>query len=132
MDTSWIYTGYQKTMKKEEIAKIIYEATRLETEWSKRSIQPEKWEDKDEKFRKQFIDVIGKYLSLDKLPTPEEAHNSWVEAYKKMGWKYGRKKDASKKTHPDMLPFYDLPKDERDKDAIFLAVVWTAKRLLNK
>ena len=45
-----------------KIAQIIYEATRLEAEWSKRSIVPEKWEKRDEKFRKQFIDIIDKYL----------------------------------------------------------------------
>ena len=27
------------------------------------------------------------------------------------------------------LPIYDLPKDERDKDAIFLVLVWLAKYL---
>ena len=120
---------YNKTIK-EKVAKIIYEATRLEAEWSKRSIVPEKWENRDEKFKKQFVDIIDKYLSQDKLPTPEEAHNSWIEAYKKMGWKYGKKRDTVKKIHPDLLPFKKLPKDERDKDAIFLIIVWIIKKLI--
>ena len=60
-------------MKTEEVAKIIYEATRLEAEWSKRSIVPEEWKNRDEKFKKQFVDTTDKYLS-EKLPTPEEAH----------------------------------------------------------
>ncbi len=115
--------------KKEKIAKLIYEATRMEAEWSKRSIVPEEWENRDEKFRNQFVDIIGKYLSLDKLPTPPEAHDSWMEAYFKMGWKYGKARNVEKKTHPDLLPFDELPQDERDKDAIFLAFVWLAKRL---
>jgi hypothetical protein len=49
-----------------------------------------------------------------------------------MGWKYGEKRDVEKKTHPDLLPFYDLPQDERDKDAIFLALVWLAKSLIKE
>ena len=118
-------------MKKEKTAKVIYEATRLEAEWSKRKIVPEKWAKRDEKFRKQFIDIVNKYLSQDKLPTPEEAHDSWVKAYIDMGWKYGEKRDVIAKTHPDILPFYGLPKDERDKDAIFLAVVWAVKQITN-
>ena len=119
-------------MNLEKIAKIIYKATRLEAEWSKRSIVPEKWEKRDEKFRKQFIDIIDKYLSQETLPTPEEAHNSWVQYYLDMGWKYGKKRDVVKKTHPDILPFYQLSKDERDKDAIFLAVVWVIRNLKEK
>jgi len=34
------------------------------------------------------------------------------------------------KTHPDILPFEELPKNERDKDAIFLMAVWIVKKLL--
>ena len=117
-------------MKKEKIAKIVYEATRLEAKWSKRSIVPEKWDNRDNKFKEQFIDIIDKYLLQEDLPTPEEAHNSWVQSYLDMGWKYGKKRDIEKKTHPDILPFYQLPKDERDKDAIFLVVVWAVKKLI--
>ncbi len=120
-----------KKILKEEIAKIVYEATRLEAKWSKRSIVPEKWEKRDEKFRKQFIDITDKYINQDELPTPKQAHDSWVRAYRKMGWKFGSKRDTIKKTHPDILPFEALPKDERDKDAIFLMAIWTAKNLIN-
>jgi len=114
-----------------ETAKWIYEATRIEAEWSKRRIVPEKWEERDEAFRQQFMKVIDKYFKND-LPTPKEAHDSWMDAYEKMGWRYGKVRDPEKKTHPDMVPFEDLPKDEQDKDAIFLAFVFLAKKLLNK
>jgi len=114
----------------EEVASIIYEAARLEAIWSKRSIVPEKWEDRDGKFKRQMIEVINNYLSMDQLPTPEEAHDSWMKSYLAMGWKYGKKRDVTKKTHPDLVPFKDLPKDEQDKDAIFLALVWLVKHLL--
>jgi hypothetical protein len=114
----------------EAIARLIYEGTRVEATWSKRSIVPEKWEARDDAFRKQFIEIIERYLDMDPLPSPEEAHNSWMEEYFKMGWKYGPQRDPEAKTHPDLRPFSDLPKDERDKDAIFLVMVWLAKRLL--
>jgi hypothetical protein len=119
----------QEIKKKEKIARLIYEATRVEARWSNRSIVPEPWEKRDEKFRKQFVDIIDKYLLLKELPTPKEAHNSWMEAYFKMGWKFGKQRDVVKKTHPDLLPFDRLPKDERDKDAIFLSFVWLIKSL---
>jgi hypothetical protein len=116
--------------KKEIITKLIYEAARLEAIWSKRSIVPEKWEERDKEFRRQMIEVVEKYLTMEKLPTPEEAHNSWMKSYFEMGWKYGEKRDIEKKTHPDLVPFDDLPQDEKDKDAVFLALIWLAKSIL--
>ena len=116
----------------ENTAKWIYEATREEANWSNRPIVPESWEQRDEKFRKQFVDIIKKYLSMEKLPTPEEAHDSWMDAYFKMGWTYGEVRDMEKKTHPDLLPFNELGQAERDKDAIFLAFVWLARKLLTQ
>lgn len=112
-----------------EIAKWIYEATRVEADWSERPIVPEVWEKRDDKFRNQFVDIIAKYMALDKLPTPEEAHESWNQSYYKMGWKYGKVRDTEAKTHPDLVPFNELPQPEKDKDAIFLAFVWLAKQL---
>lgn len=117
-------------MKKiEYISKLIYEATRIEAGWSKRTIIPEEWEKRDVKFRKQFVKIIDTYLSLKKLPTPSEAHNSWMQSYFEMGWKYGKIRDVNKKIHPDLLPFEELPKDEKDKDAIFLVFVWLVREL---
>jgi hypothetical protein len=115
----------------ETITKLIYEAARKEAEWSKRPIIPEPWEDRDDMFKKQMVDVVRKYIESDKLASPEEAHDSWMKAYLNMGWKYGEGRDTEKKTHPDLVPFYELPKDERDKDAIFLSLVWLVKSLLN-
>ena len=113
----------------EKITEFIYEAARLEATWSNRSIIPEVWAKRDEAFRKQMVDVVKRYLAMEKLPTPEEAHNSWMESYFKMGWKYGEKRDPILKTHPDLIPYNKLPKDERDKDAIFLALVWVAQAI---
>ena len=123
---------YKETMKYEIITELIYEAARLEAIWSKRSIIPEKWIDRDDKFRKQMVETIEKYLLMEQLPNPEEAHNSWMKSYFEMGWKYGEKRDTEKKTHPDLLPFHNLPQDERDKDAIFLALMWLAKSLYSQ
>jgi hypothetical protein len=85
---------------KKEIAKLIYEAARLEAIWSQRSIVPEKWEERDMAFKKQIIEMVTKYLTMEQLPTPEEAHNSWMQSYFEMGWKFGEKRDVEKKPTP--------------------------------
>jgi hypothetical protein len=113
-----------------EIAKIIYEGCRLEAKLSQRRIVPEKFENRDLEFKKQFYKTIKNYLSLKKLPTPKQVHDNWVKEYKRMGWKFGIKRDTKKKTHPDLVSFNKLPKDERDKDSIFLTMVWVAKKFI--
>ena len=55
-------------MEMDKITESIYEGARLEAIWSKRQIIPERWEDRDEKFRNQMVDIVGKYLSAEKLP----------------------------------------------------------------
>ena len=114
---------------REKIAEQIYEATRIEAEWSNRRIVPEPWNERDDAFRKQFVDIVAQYMK-GKIPTPREAHISWMEKYFEMGWVYGPVRDTSKKTHPDLVPYDDLPQDERDKDAIFLSFIWIASQIL--
>ena len=48
--------------------------------------------------------------------TPEENHGNWMKMKIKQGWVYGPVKDFDKKTHPDLLPYKDLPEIERLKD----------------
>ncbi len=55
--------------------------------------------------------------------TPRELHESWMAQKVADGWVYGDVKDADKKTHPCMVPYYDLPAEQQRKDALFRAVV---------
>ncbi|GIW60593.1 MAG: hypothetical protein KatS3mg087_1659 [Patescibacteria group bacterium] len=112
-----------------EIAEAIYEATRQEAIWSKRDIVPEPFNERDQAFKEQFVNTVEDYLKRDQLPSPEEAHNDWVRAYEQMGWKYGKVRDVVNKTHPDLVPYSELSKSERDKDAIFLMAVLLAKMM---
>lgn len=55
--------------------------------------------------------------------TPEEQHQEWMGYKLASGWKYGPVKDADKKEHPCMVPYSDLPEDQKRKDHLFRAVV---------
>ena len=54
---------------------------------------------------------------------PVIAHEAWLEEKTSTGWKYGPVKDAEKKEHPCFLPYYELPREQQTKDALFIAVV---------
>ncbi len=103
------------------IAEAIYEACRQEASDSGRSIVPEPWAERDESFRAQFVATVERICRPGYWTTPEREHESWMQAYLDMGWQYGEVRDPEKKTHPDMVPFSELPESERQKDAIFLA-----------
>lgn len=50
-------------------------------------------------------------------------HDAWVRARTADGWRYGDAKDQEAKTHPCMVPFDQLPPEQRAKDTLFRAVV---------
>ena len=48
--------------------------------------------------------------------TPEQNHENWMRKKREQGWVYGAVKDFEKKTHPDLVPFNELPEVEKNKD----------------
>lgn len=51
------------------------------------------------------------------------SHNSWMKHRLDNGWVYGEIKDEKQKTHPCIVPFDKLTKDDKAKSFIFKAVV---------
>lgn len=43
-------------------------------------------------------------------------HERWVEEKQEKGWKYGPTRDDEKKIHNRLVPWEELPEDEKDKD----------------
>lgn len=50
-------------------------------------------------------------------------HDAWSADKVAEGWVYGPVKDATAKTHPCLVPFDDLPAEQKAKDHLFKAVV---------
>lgn len=57
-----------------------------------------------------------------KAAAPEYSHVLWMEEKLATGWSYGPVKDPDKKEHPCMVPYDQLPPEQRAKDHIFTAV----------
>jgi len=55
--------------------------------------------------------------------TPEQSHEGWTRRKLAEGWTYGPVKDPEVKRHPCLVPYADLPPEQRAKDTLFLAVV---------
>lgn len=111
----------------ERQAEFVYNAARIAAIGANAPVIPEGWCNREEPFRKQFLEVIERQCRPQRSTSPEELHGSWVEAYIKMGWKYGKAYDREKKIHPDLVPYADLGQLERDKDSVFVALCEIAR-----
>jgi len=54
--------------------------------------------------------------------TPAASHESWYAGKEAAGWKHGPVKAPELKEHPCMVPYEELPEEQRTKDYLFLAV----------
>lgn len=59
-----------------------------------------------------------------------ERHLSWVKMHEESGWVYGPQFDPEKKTHPNLLPWEQLPITTRSKARIFAMVANAAQSLV--
>lgn len=55
-------------------------------------------------------------------------HEIWLESKARLGWRCGPEKDPEKKTHPAMVPWENLPAENRDQAELFVAVVRALSR----
>lgn len=83
------------------------------------------WDDAPAWQQKSAIDGVVGVLAGN---TPEQSHESWMQHKKVDGWTYGPVKDPEKKQHPCMVPYAELPDAQRQKDHIFVGVVWSVAR----
>jgi hypothetical protein len=80
------------------------------------------WDDAPDWQKESALDGVRGVI-IGSITTPEQAHESWCDAKLKTGWVYGEKKDAETKTHHCLVPYDQLPEEQRSKDALFFAVV---------
>lgn len=106
----------------ERRAKFVYDAARLAAQAAEAPIVPVPWDEREEPFKKQFLEVIKRQCGDQRSRSPAELHESWMQAYFDMGWVYGEEYDRDNKKHPDLVPYADLGKLEQDKDAVFIAL----------
>ena len=67
------------------------------------------------------ISGVNKVLENPDI-SAEDLHNEWVKYKISQGWTYGEIRDSSRKIHNCLVPYQDLPKEEKIKDLLFLAI----------
>ena len=104
-----------------KIAQVMHEAVRA---WQKANGQPAAppWPRAPRWMRDASKEAVLWRINNPEAPASAQ-HDQWLAQKKADGWTFGRKKSGSKKTHPMMIAYNDLPEVERRKDAMVGALV---------
>jgi len=60
--------------------------------------------------------VLPKDLELLVEEMSKNVHDVWAEARIKQGWTYGPQRNDEKRTHPCLVPYEELPEEEKEYD----------------
>ena len=80
------------------------------------------WIEAPEEARQSAIAGVHAILAHE-IASPEAAHEAWMARKIELGWTFGEVKDFEAKTHPCLVPYAELPTEQRVKDALFFAIV---------
>lgn len=109
----------------ESIARVAHEANRaLCGELGDASQSP--WADAPEWQKESAKNGVLAHLKghAEGAPlVPSASHEYWMAEKVADGWTYGPIKDAEKKQHPCMVPYEQLPVEQKLKDYLFGAIV---------
>ena len=103
------------------IAEICHEANRLYCKQLGDNSQPT-WDNAQEWQRQSAINGVKFHIARPNA-TAADSHVNWYEEKVANGWTYGPEKDPALKKHPCLVPYDQLPIEQRRKDALFIGVV---------
>lgn len=102
-----------------EIARVCHEANRALQAILGEQISPP-WDGAPEWMRDSAHEGVGGVLAGN---TPEQSHAQWMANRLLHGWRWAPVKDEVARTHPSLVPYEELPPEQKLKDALFVAVV---------
>lgn len=108
-------------MEIQKIAQVCHETNRAYCQTIGDNSQ-KPWSEAEEWQRKSAIAGVRVAIDHPEFP-PSYQHEAWTADKFQDGWKYGPDKDPVKKEHPCLVPYDQLPVEQRLKDYLFKAVV---------
>lgn len=107
----------------ERIACVCHEVNRAICEANCDHSQ-KSWDEAEQWQRDSAIKGVKFALANPNAPASAQ-HEAWMADKLSNGWTYGPAKDTEAKTHPALVPYAQLPFEQRVKDHAFRAVVAT-------
>src|SRR5688572_26259243 len=109
----------------DKIARVCHEANRAYCE-SIGDHSQVPWNSAPDWQKESTVTTVKSHLErfqAGKAVQPAESHEIWLEDKKRQGWHYGPVKDPARKEHPCIVPYAELPLEQRMKDYLIAAVV---------
>lgn len=103
------------------IARVCHQANKALCEAFGDMSQPE-WSAAPEWQRDSAIKGVNFCIANPNAPASAN-HDAWSRDKVTDGWTYGPVKDPAAKKHPCLVPFNQLPGDQKAKDFVFKAIV---------
>lgn len=127
-----VWKAFEQTPRKdlvvEDIARVCHTVNRAYSEALGELVQPS-WDNAPRWMRDSAITGVEMHLKYPDA-TPEDSHQSWLDAKVADGWKWGEFKDEELKEHPCMKPYSELPVAQQAKDYLFRATVHSVKGVM--
>jgi hypothetical protein len=105
-----------------QIARVAHETNRAYCETIEDYSQ-KSWEDAEPWQRESAMKGV-EFALAHPGAHPKDQHEAWSKDKLACGWKYGPVKDAVKLEHPCLVPYGELPIEQRMKDYLFRGVVF--------
>jgi len=105
----------------EQIARVCHETNRAYCETIGDSSQ-KSWDEAGAWQRLSAIQGVEFALANPGAPASSQ-HDAWLADKLADGWDFGPVKDPAKKEHPCMVPYDELPHEQRMKDYLFNSIV---------
>jgi hypothetical protein len=108
-------------MNNEQIAKVAHEINAAFCRSIGDDSQPS-WEDAPDWQKESAVNGVIFHIENPEAP-PSASHDNWYSEKADSGWVYGEIKDPVAKTHPCMVPYDELPTEQKSKNYLFKQVV---------
>lgn len=105
--------------KYERIAELCHEVNKAYCQSIGDNSQPF-WEDAPQ-WQKDSA-IAGVKFHMENETTTTQSHESWMKQKVDDGWVFGKVKNPEAKTHPCIVPYEQLPQEQRSKDYLFKAI----------
>lgn len=111
------------------IGEAVHEAVRALQRHLGDPVNPP-WAEAGQHLRDSTLDGVRAILRGE-VTRPEQSHENWLAFKRADGWVYGLEKNTQAKTHPCLVPFAELPKEQQIKDHLFFNVVTAMRGLMD-
>lgn len=105
----------------EQIAKVCHDTNKSYCETIGDNSQ-KSWEEAEAWQKDSAIKGVQYRIENPNAPASAQ-HDAWMYDKVKSGWQRGEVKDAEKKTHPCIVSYEQLPKEQKLKDKLFINIV---------